>query len=261
MSSLRDLQPCVGAAIVSNDLGAAAPLVRDDAPGAAARLAIYANHFRVTLIDALAATFPVVRRLVGNEFFTAAARSFIRDIPPAAPCLFEYGGAFPAFLDRLPAAASLPWLGDVASLEWAISEASHAADAAPLSGEALSRLAAGDAAAVVLHPSCRLVQSAFPVDRIWQAHQASDDDIAPIDLASGGARLLVHRQNDEVGWLSLDADPAAAFIAALLAGEGLAGAITIAAGHDAGWDPTPLLAAMIAAGLLTSTPQLRSPDQ
>ncbi len=254
MPPLLDTQARFAAAVVRGEMVSAVDLVIDDAPGATARLAIYANHFRITLIEALASTFPVVRRLVGSDFFAAAARAFIRERPPAGPCLFEYGGAFPAFLDRLPAASSLPWLGDVASLEWAISEAWHEEDADPLPSEALLRFTAGDAtAAVGLHPSCRLVQSPFPVDRIWQAHERSDDAIETVDLSVGGARLLVHRQDDNVAWLRLDNDADLALIAALCAGEGLRGAVAAAAGHDAAWDPTPLLAALIAADLLVST--------
>ncbi len=72
---LHDLQHRFAAAVISGDAAGIAAAIVDDAPGAAARLGIYANHFRVTLIDALAATFPVVRQLVGDGFFRTAARA------------------------------------------------------------------------------------------------------------------------------------------------------------------------------------------
>lgn len=246
---LHDMQTRFAAAVTGGDATPAIAFIADDAPGAAARLAIYANHYRVTLIDALASTFPVVRRLVGPDFFAAAARAFIREAPPAGPCLFEYGAEFPAFLARLPAAAPLPWLADVARLEWAITQAWHAPDAEAIDGEGLpATMDSGKDVAIALHPSCRLVVSAFPIDRIWQAHQGTCEEIEAVDLDAGGVSLLVHRQGDDVGWLGLDA-AGATFIAALLAGQGAGQALERA---GAGFDPTPLLAALLAAGLLVS---------
>ena len=110
MPTLHELQERFAAAVIDGDACEVAGSIIDDAPGAAARLGIYVNHFRVTLIDALAATFPIVQQLVGDPFFRAAARRYVREVPPAHPCLFEYGGDFPPFLERLPEAAhSLTW--------------------------------------------------------------------------------------------------------------------------------------------------------
>lgn len=252
---LHDIQTRMAAAVVGGDATPAIAFIADDATGAASRLTIYANHYRVTLIDALASTFPVVRRLVGPDFFAVAARAFIREAPPAGPCLFEYGAGFPASLARLPAAAPLPWLADVARLEWAITQAWHAPDAEATGGDAIGRVGEGGGdGAIALDPSCRLVASAFPVDRIWQAHQVSCEDIAPVDLGAGGVSLLVHRQGDDVGWLALN-EAGATFIATLLAGHSAGQALEAA---SAAFDPTPLLAALLAAGLLVSPTRDRS---
>jgi hypothetical protein len=90
MLELHELQEHLAAAVVDGDASALAQSIIDDAPGATARLGIYANHYRVTLIDALAATFRVVQQLVGDPFFRMAARRYVREKPPARPCLFEY---------------------------------------------------------------------------------------------------------------------------------------------------------------------------
>src|SRR5512144_66432 len=107
MPTLHELQSRFAAAVVDGDASELARSIIDDAPGAAARLGIYVNHFRVTLIDALVATFPIVQQLVGDLFFQAAARRYVRATPPAHPCLLAYGGDFPDFLERLPEARSL----------------------------------------------------------------------------------------------------------------------------------------------------------
>lgn len=174
MLKLHELQDRFAAAVIDSDCSRVAESIIDDAPGAAARVGIYANHFRVTLIDALAATFPVIRQLVGEAFFQAVARRYVREEPPAQPCLFAYGGGFPAFLARLPEARPLPYLADVACLEWAINEAWHAPDAPAVDAEVAAGLIAVRFSDLCLrlHPSCRLVASPFPIDRIWQVRFA-----------------------------------------------------------------------------------------
>ncbi len=253
MLALHELQRRFAAAVVDGDGEPLAQAVIDDAPGAVARLGIYANHFRVTLIDALAAAFPVVRQLVGPPFFQAAARQYVRQTPPASPRLFEYGADFPHFLERLPEAHPLVYLADVARLEWAINEAWHAPDAPALSENAIGQLRAGVLSAlhVRLHPSCRLIASPFPVDRIWSVHQGGCGDPDVVDLGAGGTRLLVHRQEDDVGWVKLS--PADfAFLDELITGTSLEGALGIARTADSAFALTALLAALIEGGLVSS---------
>ena len=143
MPTLHELQSRFAAAVVDSDASELAGSIIDDAPGAAARLGIYVDHFRVTLIDALVATFPIVQQLVGEAFFQAVARRYVRATPPAHPCLFAYGGDFPDFLERLPEVRSLAYLPHVARLEWAINEAWHAPDAPAIDVDAAAGVIAG----------------------------------------------------------------------------------------------------------------------
>src|SRR5207248_8885815 len=148
---------------------------------------------------ALEATFPVVVRLVDARFFRYAADRYVRAHPPAGPCLFEYGASFPEFLAAFPPCRQLVYLADVARLEWAMNVALHAADAAPLTAEAMRALAPGAVGdlALDLHPSVRLLRSPWPVDRIWRANQpGAGDDVVALD--AGGACVQVWRRDDDV---------------------------------------------------------------
>lgn len=249
MLPLRDVQAGLARAIRSGGPLGGGLGVCEDGIAAEARLAVYRSHFRITLADALAATYPVVRRLVGTDFFAAAARRFIADEPPRSPCLFEYGGGFPDWLGRLPEAAGLPWLTDVARLEWALAEAEHADDVASLDAAVLAALPAERlaAAALRLHPSVRLVISRYPVDRIWRANQDDAGEEA-VDLDEGGVRLLVHRRDGDVGWLALAASDTP-MVEAILRGAPLPAAAE-AAGADAG-RLAQLLVALIEGGLIS----------
>ena len=252
MLMLHELQDRFAASVVDADPVRTAGAIVDDPPGAAARLGIYINHFQVTLTDVLETTFPVVRQLVGDPFFRMVARHYVRDAPPRHPCLFEYGGGFPGFLERLPEVRSLPYLADVARLEWAINEAWHAADAPAIAAVTAAEPMAGCAdVSLRLHPSCRLIASVFPVNWIWQIHQKACSERETVDLDAGGVRLLVHRQEDEVGWIELSAADFA-FVDSVLDAGSLSNSLMRARAVDGDFNPRPLLAALIDGGLISS---------
>jgi hypothetical protein len=96
-----------------------------------ARFAIYRNNVFVALIKPLEARFPVVRQLVGDEFFGRWRAILCWASKPASPLIMNYGDEVPAFIRNYPAAATLPYLADVAVLEAAWTRAYHAADARP----------------------------------------------------------------------------------------------------------------------------------
>ena len=51
------------------------------------RFAVYRNNVAIALTQALADTFPVVKQLVGDEFFDAMAGVYLREQPPRSPVL------------------------------------------------------------------------------------------------------------------------------------------------------------------------------
>ncbi len=144
-------------------------------PGAdvAHRFGIYRNNVVAGLVNALGERFPVAKRLVGDEFFAVMARTYVVENPPRSPLLFRYGDSFSGFIDRFEPAATVPFLADIARLEFLRGEAYHAADREPLAPSALKALSAAELPSVglQLHPSARFMQSRHPVVSIWQAHQ------------------------------------------------------------------------------------------
>jgi hypothetical protein len=241
MPTLREIQDRFSAAVIHGDGPVIANTIVADAPSPVRRLAIYANHFRISLIEALESTYPVARQLVGDDFFRWMVRRYIASHPPRRPCLTEYGHSFPAFLDRQPYIAAVAYIGGVARLEWAINVARHAPEFADALG-ALETLARQPlpADALHLHPSCRLVASPYPIDAIWHAHQVPDPDFTGIDLRSGSVRLLVHRQGDDVGWFHLSLAEAV-FIGSLIARGSLPKALAMANAVAGPFRSDPLL--------------------
>jgi hypothetical protein len=130
--ALHDLQRAMYRSLVEGEDGDVAAHVLSDGIAAANRLTIYRNTFYGTLTNALRLSYPAVHRLVGAEFFEGAAHAFINAHPPRGAYLDEYGSNFADFLACFPTATSVPYLADVARLEWAVTRALHAADATPL---------------------------------------------------------------------------------------------------------------------------------
>jgi hypothetical protein len=148
------------------------------------RFAIYRNNVLLSLQRLLEGTFPASRRLLGRERFKAAALAFIRTMPPARPQLAAYGAGFPAFLEQADVSAAVPYLPDVARLEWAREEAYYAADAPPLApaGLAAVPVARYPELRFDLHPSLRLVRSKGPVYSLWRkglGHAGEEPGQAP----------------------------------------------------------------------------------
>lgn len=245
MSSLPRLQEDFRTAILGGDSRAVAAAVVGNTLAGARRVAIHRHHFVITLTEALGATYPVVRRLLGADYFDQLARRFMGLSPPAATCLFEYGADLAAFLDRLPALADFPYVPDVARLEWLINAAHHADDAPALDLATLATIAPAQWSTLVLpvHPATMLLRSAWPVDAIWQAHQT--EAVAEVDISAGPVAMLVTRRADDVEWRRLDAGPAGLFD--LLAG-GIPLAPALEQAAAAGADPAAALTALLNAG-------------
>ena len=251
MSLLRELQAGWRVALLTGDARAVGDEVLADGLSVAARLAIYRHHVFTSLTAALEATFPVVCRLVDRRFFDWLVHEYVRERPPATPCLFEYGADFADFVDAFPSCAHLPWLGDVARLEWAMNAALHAADVAPLVPQALAMLGPAELAEIRLrlHPSVTLLASAWPVDRVWRANQAATEATDVVDLDAGGVRLEIRRVDDDVVFRGL---PGAtfAFRAALAAGQPLEAAVESALRADGDFELVAEIRALLDERLL-----------
>lgn len=222
MPALHELQQAFGASLLE-DNGAVCDHIIEDGFNAAERLRIYRNTFRSTLIEALRMTYPAVDRLVGRDFFDAAAERFIHANPPLSAYLNVYGGGFAEFLVVFQPASTLPYLPDVARFEWALSVAANAVDAPMLEAGILAAVHPDSHAALMLepHPSVRLLALAYPADQIADAVMSGDDAaMANVEVSSETVHLLVNRGPDGIEAQRLDPD-AYAFLSRLCAGEPL----------------------------------------
>jgi hypothetical protein len=248
MSMLLELQRRLRRAVLGGDTAEIVAAIQGDGLDPAARVGIYRHHAFATLGDALQSTFPVVCRLVDKRFFAYAAHEYLREHPPHSRCLVEYGADFADFLARFTPCQQLPYLPDIARFEWALNIAATVREAAPLQAETLAEIPAGKAAYVAfrLQPSLSYFASPWPIDAIWQANK--EDEVPPIDLASGGTSLEIRRVGETVAWRRLDPG-SFAFRTALADGLVLAAAMAAATLRDPAFDLTAALQHVFADGL------------
>ena len=204
------------------------------------RIGIYRNTVSANYRNALGATYRVVAQLVGKPFFNAAVDAYVLACPSTSGDLNVYGDRFGDFLATYPHAKELPYLPDVARLEWAVDEASRAADALGTPDALLRALAAIPAESITaqrfaLDPSSRFVTSDYPVLRIWQVHQPAFEGDITVAFGAVTDHLLVRR---EAGAAVIERLPPGDFalLRALGRGVDLAAALDAAMTADANFD-------------------------
>ena len=258
---LRDVQQSMADLLLAGDREggragdlSAARLFRSGKLTAARRLEVYRHNVLTNLRGALMDIFPVVQRIVGDAFFQHAADRFIRSTPSQSGDLNQFGREWPAFLADYPHATELPYLADVARLEWAWHECFHAEDAAPLDFGRLAAIDPEEQGALFfgLHPAVRLLASAFPVMRIWQVNQTDYAGDRKIDWESRGDTLLVRREDGvsvEVVIQSLSAG-AWRFLRELQLRRALEPATVAALEEDAEFDLQEFLVEFVQSGVI-----------
>jgi hypothetical protein len=250
MPSLHELQAGFAAAVFDAGSSARTPGIRANGLSPAVRLGFYRTNVFENYRKALQSVYPAVCQRVGRADFLELADAYIRRHRSDSADVGAHARQFPAYLARHPLAGAHPWLPDLARLEWAIEEAFFEADHSPLALQALAEVdpALYPVLRFVLAPSARLLESAFPVHRMWQASQAALAATAE-DPAGEPVRLVVWRQRYDV---AVDPLPAADFamLHALHRGYAFSEAFEYALVMDAAFDVSAFLQRHVAAGLL-----------
>lgn len=227
---------------------------RVEGPLIAHRLRIHADAYRLRLIEVLANDYPVTAALLGEDRFDAFAIAFIRSHPSIHASVRHFGRGF---ADALQHAAATPrHLQELARFEWTQGEVFDAADATPLTLDAIAALPADAWPGLRLHvqPAVRVIALACNAPALVEA-QAQGRRL-PALRRMPGAHWLVWRVNGDAHWRRLDADEAA-LLQAVLAGETfgeLCERATDFHAHDGPLRAASLLKRWLADGLLASDP-------
>lgn len=169
------------------------------------RIAVYVNGYPARIREALHEVFPALAHIVGSATFAALAARYIAAVPLHSYNLNDAGERLADFLrhDEL-GERLLPFLPDLALLEWHVARAFHAREQPPVEPSAFASWQLEDWDRAVLHfqPSVAVVRSAWPIRDIWEARETPREEI-DIDLEGRPDDVFVRRNGPEVECTSI----------------------------------------------------------
>jgi uncharacterized protein len=237
------------------DPGARAETLREPpAGGIEDRWAVYARGLPVRIEEALQEDFPALGRILGGGPYRSLVARYVRACPPRSFDLGRAGDRLSRFLQNDPLTAELPFLPDLARMEWRLSRAFVAADVEPL---AWVDLAGEDPEAVAetplaVRPGTALVRSQWPIHDLWSCREMPDDAVS-VPLEGRPQRVLIWREGLEVRCRTVEETEARLV-------EGAAAGSSLAALHEEGEAEGALIEAfrgLVKAGIFRRTARRR----
>ena len=223
------------------------------------RLALYRGNTLAAAKKALGAAYPITIKIVGAEFFEGLAREYVRRYPSNSGDLNDYGEALSHFVAEFTHTQDLPYLPDVTRMEWLAHRAYYAKDAQSLDLHRFASISenAWGELQPVLAPSCALLESRWPLARIWQVHQ--DDYVGEfsVDLDAGPDRILIYRPRFRVEVASVSAG-AYRFLQRAKSGASIARALEAALAQEPDFDFTVAFPAWVEACVIVGLEHFRT---
>ncbi|MBU0890633.1 MAG: DNA-binding domain-containing protein [Gammaproteobacteria bacterium] len=215
---------------------------------------VYRNTVLKACIDALQANYPAVCKLVGEQWFRAAAAVYARMQPPNDGRLMDYGAGFAGFLQSFEPAAELPYLPAVARLDRHWTECHLAADAPALPPDWLAHQAPETLGQQHLrpHPASRWAWcDEHPAFTLWALQRDGQTTETQVPWRGDGG--LLTRPHAAVLWHPLPW-AGVVFLNACASGAPLEAAATQALTADSHTDFSALIGLLLNAGALAPLP-------
>ncbi|VVC77279.1 hypothetical protein AQUSIP_26060 [Aquicella siphonis] len=159
----------------------------------AQNMRIYRNNVQSTLGQTLLDIYPMINRLVGEDFFRITAKEYILKYPSRSSNLHDYGEYFSSFLAEYPPLHNLTYLAEVAEFEWTCHQLYFAADHGMMDIQKLESLSPDQYGHLhfTLHPACKLMKFHYPLLRILAL--CKGELSGTINVNEGGVNLLIAR--------------------------------------------------------------------
>ena len=248
---LADLQRQMRDAVVSGDHASISPLLVGG-QNASKRLAIHLHHYEASLIAAVVGRFPATGWLVGSHRLEGAARQFVHDHPPTAPCIAEYGSQFPGFLATWPETVHLTYVPAFADLDWHLGRLAVSIDVAAVGRKRLAAIDPTDLAdvGVTLQSGTHYLCASWPIDTLITMYLA-DASPASWTLVNEEVRIEARGARGSFRFSRLRAGDYT-FRVSLAEGQTLGDAASRAREIDPAFDPGVALLTLVDEQLITS---------
>jgi hypothetical protein len=216
-------------------------------------MGIYQNSAIANITHSLILTYPVIEKLVGEQFFSAMCREFIFLTWPQSGNMDDYGVEFPEFLAEFEHAKHLLYLKDIARLEWAFHQSSLAEDATITDWSTLAQASDILQLKFLVTPSLSLISSTFPIDKIWHLNQENTSPDIAVDFSDeqdNNTFIVLFRQQLKTVILPITSGEFA-LLYAFKTGESFEKAIVVASAKQADFSVDDSLKKFIELGIIS----------
>ena|SRR3990167_2843633 len=187
MADLKQIQDSFQQYLLQSDAGVIAPqIVSTETLPALERLSIYGNAYKARLLEALASNYPFMHTYLGDEEFYALAMAYIAKQPSSYRSIRWYGDTFPEFTRQSELSQSLPYIGEIAELDWMMTLVFDAKDADIVTLEQMALISPDVWADMrfVFHSSVHRLQFGWNIVEFWQSTLSEEGGVSLAEYSS-----------------------------------------------------------------------------
>lgn len=203
--------------LLRSDCSAEDLVTTDAKADAATRLGVYADAYRLRLLEVLGNDYPVLRALAGAEDFERIGRAYIETHPSDTPSVRWFGRHLPAFLGESCGWPRHQLLAELAAFEWSKGEVFDAPEAEALEIAAVAAVPpeSWPEMRLLTQPALRRLDLCWNVPALFRAQEAGES-LPEAALREDPLHWLLWRDAAlDIRWRSLGEDEAAALGAVL----------------------------------------------
>ncbi len=219
-----------------------------DADTNLAFLSVYRNGYFKTCADSLAASYPVVSSLVGEDYFRGLARAYVEAYPPNNGTLVGYGNHFAGFLRQRLDDHGLDYLPDAAAIDAAWLASFFADEVTALTATDVESMSAEgvdvSTLRVTLTPSTQIVSLKNDVVDTWIQIREQGELTSKISIRQADCSAMIWRLHGQIHIRALEPDESA-FLSALAGVTTLESAANSAYQADPSFDLATTFAALL----------------
>ena len=217
MADLKQIQDSFQQYLLQSDVGViASQVVSTETLSAEERLSIYGNAYKTRLLEALASNFPFLHTCLGDDEFDVLGNAYIYQHPSCYRSIRWYGDRLPEFIKQGIQYQALPYLAEIAALDWMMTIVFDAKDASIVSLDQVALIAPEAWAEMrfVFHPSVHQLKFKWNVIEFWQSTLNENTPIL-LDEYSSLVSWLFWRHDFNSQFISLSNEDACALNAAM----------------------------------------------
>lgn len=155
----------------------------------------YRRSVRLNLATTIERIYPLIATIIGHRLMRVVALDYQDHYPSLSGDLNDYGDQFYRFLKTHESVVSLPYLPDVAQLEWAIHEVYREANSLMMNPDEMTKIPPEQWGFLrfKLATHFRIQESLYPLFRIWEVNQTHFEGDQSVNFSCAQTVLVIRR--------------------------------------------------------------------